>query len=265
MFSKGSRDLIDVGGDGIAGHYSKMIGKFRPAMPQAIVIADAWWWFLSWPLGPTIYQISPHITLAGVIAVGLGLWSARVGWDILLGIGFGFRWLRLEWQRLHWVRLNDQDFRVIYWRGDGSTRIDTSTRDQRLHEELAFRRHRNQSMGSHAVLVLCLLVGFFYLPVAMGYFYDFVGPASAAWYTDWHANEVVAWLWTVPLMLPAIASLGWDLFEQFVYACRAKFIPGAKVRDPVQTLQTIDAVREEMAYGGGSFVDPSDAAQEMSR
>jgi hypothetical protein len=201
--------------------------------------------------------------VGGILEILLALWTVPIVWGLAQGVVSGLRWLALEARGIAWIPRNDQIFRVIYARADGSIQYDASTRDQRLDQEVSFARYRRQMFVREGVEVVCWSVGYFLIPWAFFYLFELTGPDFHSFAVRWHFEPLVSWLYFYVLLVPKAVSLGLILFEMIVYVFGAAFIPGAAVRDALLTPKTLESMGDEMVHGSAGFVHPDDAASQM--
>lgn len=265
MFAKDA--LIDVGSGGITGWYKQMVGGLRANLASAIISLGLWQWVLSWP--PHLLQISPGLSVPGIIKFFLMLWTLSVWGKIAISGWHGWLWLRLEAAGMHWVRLNDNVYRVTFWRRDGNLQFDRSTWHHRLDEEISCLRHRRTAIlreGGHlaALAAIFLLIAavfdFLYREIA----YLDGGRSLVSFLRHWNLAGVVLWLWFFFVIVPKSVEVGLIVLDEFVYRLGAQFVPGAKVRDRMLPPKTLETVRAQKVHGAADFVRAGEAARQMS-
>jgi hypothetical protein len=261
--------IIDVGPDGIYGFYARMRSQLSADLPSAFVWAGLWLWVLSWPSEFVIYQVTPDISVVGIIKVVLGLSSAQLAWRLVKALSFGLRWLRLEAQGLYWIERNEHSYRVTLLRRDGSFQFNTLTWEQRLDQEVSSVRHRRQAFLRDGPALIIRVVGFVLIPTAINLAYHELsyfewGRAVVTFLRDWKAVGVVEWLWFFFCIVPGAVALGLLAVDELTYRAGAQFVPGAKVLDPPRPPRTLESVHAQKFHGAADFVPADDAADHMS-
>jgi hypothetical protein len=113
---------------------------------------------------------------------------ARAWWHSEVAQAYAEEWRALEAKGLDWHLENGSWFRVTFKRRDGSLKIDTQTRQQRLDREISSVRSREMGLVQCATQIAQSLV------IAAG---GFVVLAIAAAYLGWQLGVVCY----VPLFL----------------------------------------------------------------
>ncbi len=109
-------------------------------------------------------------------------------------------------------------------------------------------------------------IGYFFIQLAFGLAYEVVNrPDVEAFLTKWDAVAIAQWFWFYLLVVPPLVGVALTIFESFVYATGAQYIPGAKLVDPPISEKTLETIREERAHGGADFVASDAAAQQLSQ
>jgi hypothetical protein len=238
---------------------------FAAHAANVVLAIGIWAWVLKWPASFVISQLTPDISIVRLLKLGLLAWSAREFWEFGRGLWFGGRWLQLELQGMHWVKRNDQLYRVIYLRPDGSLRYDRATRQSCLDEEVALRLSRREALpsaGPRLLAYLLIWAAFPLIPMILSReigFYDW-GRSFVAFLYEWDAVGIVMWLWFFFRIVPEAVGL-----DEAVYRAGAQFCPGAHVRETVAPEKMLETIYAQEIYGKGGFDQANDAARQLSK
>ena len=266
---RGGSVKIDVGADGIYGFYAQLRSQLATHLAPALILLGVWLWAVTWPQGFFIYELTPDVSVVGIIKLALALFAAKSWWHVVKGLWFGLRWLRLEAQGLHWVQLNEHSYRVTFYRSDGSLQYDKLTRQQRLDQEVSSIRHRRQVLLRGAPVLAALVIGFLLIPAGIDVvnaelrYFDW-GASVIGFLQDWHEVEAVQWLWFFFGIVPKAVPVALVVLDELIYRSGAQFIPGAKVLDPVRPPRTLESIHDQRVHGAADFVPADDAANRMS-
>jgi hypothetical protein len=256
---------VDVGRAGISGFYSHMTTLVRSATPRAILSIGIWLVVLKLPASLD-YRPVPDISLAFVAKALLILWTAKLWWPLFQSLYYGAKWLGLEAMGIKWVTRNDHALRVTYYRiADGSIQFDDSTRANRLNQELQAAQYRRHTLLTNAIQIVSLAVAYIVVPLGLAYLDEFLNADVRNFLDGWNAVGVIRWFIFYLGIVPPLVYFALALFESFVYASGAQYIPGAKLTDPVIREKTLETMREEQTHGAADFVDPDDAARQMAK